>query len=159
GLLVVLLGVGSEAVNYVVSGLLLGIAVVCGYALGNYVSSSPPLHPLALLNGPLGYANALGILAAIGAVLCVGLASRTRVPLGRALALLTLVPILPTLVLTQSRGAFAAAVVGITVTLASSARRRLRVTIAGVFACAIAVAIAVALVVPAPGKTLADLPG
>jgi O-antigen ligase len=132
---------------------------VCAYALGDYATSSPNLHPLTLLNGPLGYPNALGILAAMGAVLCVGLVSRARNSVVRALVLLTLVPILPALVLTQSRGAVGAAGVGLAVTLAISSGRRVRVAVASVFALAAAVLIAVALFVPAPGKTLANLPG
>ena len=94
GLFVVLVAVEPEAVCHVVGGVVTGIAVVCTYALANYAASSPTLHPLALLGGPLGYPNALGVLAAIGIVLGVGLATRARSPSLRLLLIPAFVPML-----------------------------------------------------------------
>ena len=52
------------------AGTLAGIGLVCAYALGERLLNGPPSPPDpfegTLLHEPLGYANALGGLAAIG---------------------------------------------------------------------------------------------
>jgi O-antigen ligase len=76
-----------------------------------------------LLFEPLGYANALGIFAAIGILLAVGFAAQED-RLRRLLALAALPLLVPVLALTSSRGASAALAVGLATTVALDPRRR-----------------------------------
>lgn len=96
-------------------GVLAGATAVCGYGLGIYLFTSPPLDPIegTLLFQPLGYANAVGILATVGILLALGLALAARRRLLRVLALAPLVVLAPTLYFTSSRGAGLALVVGL----------------------------------------------
>ena len=96
------------------------ISVVVVYALARYLTETRTLDTFegALLAQPLGYANALGALAAIGVVLGVGLVADTAPGPGRA-ALAATVPLFATaLPLTQSRGAVVALGLGLVTTLA-----------------------------------------
>src|SRR5256714_893745 len=79
----VLLCVRRESVPVLLGGALAGITVVAGYGLFTYVVFDHPLNPIEgkLLFEPLGYANGLGIYAAIGTLLAVGLALALRPPL------------------------------------------------------------------------------
>jgi O-antigen ligase len=72
---------------------------------------------------PLGYWNALGLLAAIGAVLAVGVVSDLRSRVVRAGSSAALVVLLPTLFLTLSRGGWLALAAGVIVTVAFHSRR------------------------------------
>jgi hypothetical protein len=73
-----------------------------------------------LLAQPLGYANALGALAAVGVVIGTGLVARAPAGAERAVAAAS-VPVLATaLPLTQSRGALAALAIGLATTVACS---------------------------------------
>ena len=72
---------------------------------------------------PLGYWNALGLLAAIGAVLATGVLADVRTRAIRAASSAALVVLLPTLFLTLSRGAWLALAAGLIVTLALHPRR------------------------------------
>jgi O-antigen ligase len=103
------------SVAQLLAGALAGITVVTAYGLGIYLFTSPPLDPFegSLLHQPLGYANALGILDAIGVLLAVGLAFAARRRSARAAALAPLVVLVPALLLTSSRGAWLALVVGL----------------------------------------------
>ena len=116
------------------AGTLAGIGVVCAYAVGQRLLEGPPDPPDpfegTLLQEPLGYANGLGGLAAIG----VAAASRPRAsapPAARSLRRsggLFLV----TLVLTESRGGWVAALAGAAVALSLAwGRRRLAVDARG----------------------------
>jgi hypothetical protein len=104
--------------------LLAGIVVVVGYGLlGRLlpdvldVVSSPSAG--GRLDQPLTYWNAMGALAAMGAVLAARVAGDdTRAPLLRALAAAAAVPLLVALYLTFSRGALAACAAGLVVLLA-----------------------------------------
>jgi hypothetical protein len=96
------------------------ISAVVVYALARYLTGTRTLDTFvgALLAQPLGYANALGALAAIGVVLGVGLVAEAAPRPGRAVFAAT-VPLLATaLPLTQSRGAVAALGLGLVTTLA-----------------------------------------
>jgi O-antigen ligase len=93
-------------------GLLAAITLACGWALGlrafggsgSYDVASVSSDATRRLAAPLGYSNGLGLFAAIGALLAVGLAIRLRRPL-----LATPVLVLgPTLYFTYSRGAWLA---------------------------------------------------
>ncbi|HVU76470.1 MAG TPA: O-antigen ligase family protein [Gaiellaceae bacterium] len=103
-------------------GVVAGATVVAGWALGGRLLNGAPwdTYEGRLLTGPIGYANGLGALCAIGAAVAVALALRHRRPLYAA----PLVVLLPALALTGSRGADAALVVGLAV---ATGRRRLQV--------------------------------
>lgn len=62
---------------------------------------------------PLGYANALGILAVVGILLSLGFAAYGPTRLERALAAAAPILLLSTLVLTESRGAWVALMLGL----------------------------------------------
>jgi hypothetical protein len=70
------------------------------------------------LAGPIGYANGLGLVAAIGVLLAIGLAAERRVWTAPALVVL-----LPTLVFTFSRGSWLALALGLVVLLALESLR------------------------------------
>jgi len=93
--------------------------------------ATPDVYQGRLLFEPIGYANASGILAAIGAVLALGLAAHARRPTACALAATALVPLLATIVLSRSRGAAVALLVAVALALVlDPARRRLAATAA-----------------------------
>jgi O-antigen ligase len=123
-LVAVLLVSDAVGVASLVGGLLGGIVLVCTYSLGDWVAAAPSLHHLPLLVGPIGYSNGLGLLAAVGVLLALGLAFNGA-GRGRAVALLSLLVLAPTLVLTESRGAWLALVVGLAATAALVPRRSL----------------------------------
>jgi hypothetical protein len=75
------------------------------------------------LSEPVGYWNALGILAAIGALLALGLTARAQSLLVRALAAASTVVLLPALYLTLSRGSWIALGAGLLVFVALDSRR------------------------------------
>jgi hypothetical protein len=116
-----------RAVRPLLGGTLAGIAAVCTYALATRLFPGRVGHfdPLAVyrLNTPVGYWNGLGIVAAIGTLLAVGLVLHARTRVGTALAGL----VLPTLLLTQyftySRGAWVALAAGAVALVALDARR------------------------------------
>lgn len=93
-------------------GVLGGTTIVAVWALAGRAISGTHFDPYEgkLLLGPVGYANGLGALAAMGAAVSVALALRVH----RAFAL-PLVALVPALLLTNSRGAEAALVVGLIV--------------------------------------------
>jgi hypothetical protein len=146
-------------VPHLLVGALAGITTVSAYSLGEYVVARPPLDPFEgeLLHRPLGYANALGIYAAIGALLAVGLGLRAERWPGRAAALAPLAVLLPTLYLTSSRGAWLAFAAGLVVLLRFGRPPPLRV-VAAVGVLAVAAVAAVLVVSGGPGP-LARLAG
>jgi O-antigen ligase/polysaccharide polymerase Wzy-like membrane protein len=75
------------------------------------------------LSEPIGYWNALGLFAVLGALLALGLAARARsLPL-RGLAAASLLVVVPTLYFTFSRGAWVALAAGLAAALALDPRR------------------------------------
>jgi O-Antigen ligase/Tetratricopeptide repeat len=75
------------------------------------------------LSAPVGYWNGLGIFAALGVLLAVGLAARADRPGARSLAAASLLVLVPTLYFTFSRGAWAALAIGLAVAVAVDPRR------------------------------------
>ncbi len=75
------------------------------------------------LSEPIGYWNALGLLAGMGALLALGLAARSSTVTGRALAAAPLPLYFTTLYFTFSRGAWGATVAGLLVALLVDRRR------------------------------------
>jgi O-antigen ligase len=152
-LVAVLLVSDAVGVASLVGGLLGGIVLVCMYSLGDWVAAAPSLHRLPLLIGPIGYSNGLGLLAAVGVLLALGLAF-SGAGRGRAVALLSVLVLAPTLVLTESRGAWLALVVGLAATAALFPRRSLATLTRTALAIGGAAAVGFGLVWPVAGKGL-----
>ena len=139
-----------------VTGVLAGTGVVCGYALGQRLleGSPDPPDPFegTLLQEPLGYANGLGGLAAIGFAIAISrLVSKPHL-LHRAFHGVLAFGFLATLYLTGSRGGWLAALVGASVVVALGSGR---LQLARAIATIAALGLAVALALPA-GGSLAD---
>ena len=114
----VVLGVERSSVLKAVAGALGGVSVVSAVGLVEHYLTARPINPIEgkLLVEPFGYANALGMYAAIGIILALGLALSTRNG-ARAAALAPCLVLVPTLLLTSSRGALVALALGIAATL------------------------------------------
>jgi len=137
------------------AGTLAAIGLVCAYSVGQRLLEGPPDQPLpfsgTLLQEPLGYANALGALAAIGFA--------AVVPLVRHSRLWLLTPVLGglfvvTLAWTENRSGWLAALAGAAVALPLAyGRRRLAMSSAAVAGLALALALALSAGSPddAPG--------
>ncbi len=123
--LLVLLLFGSipaslDRLRWLVRGLALGIAAVCGAAL--FTRLLPDVWHTAAqvanqrLSYPVTYWNALGLLAALGALCCLHLSGDAdEPPLSRVLGAAAMPPLLATLFFTFSRGAIAAGAAGLLV--------------------------------------------
>jgi hypothetical protein len=75
------------------------------------------------LSEPIGYWNALGVFAAMGAILALGFTARGRQAAFRALAAASLLVLLPTIYFTFSRGAWIALCAGLAATIVLDSRR------------------------------------
>lgn len=132
-----------------VGALLGGSVLLCGFALATRLSPDTAvtiggLENAIRLRGPLDYWNALGLVAAIGALAAGRQAVDADRPVGwRVVSGALVPPLIGTLVLSQSRGAILALVVGIVVVAWSSgaARLRLPLMIGGAAVAAIPLAI------------------
>ena len=134
-----------RAVPHLLGGALAGITLVTAYGLGVYLFTSPPPDRFqgSLLYQPLGYANALGIFVAIGLLLAIGLASAARGRAARAAWLAPCLVLVPALLMTSSRGAWASFVVGLAALALLRGDRAHARTVALVAAVALGVAAAV----------------
>ncbi len=139
-----------------------GTAVVSAYSLATRLIPDRygQFDPITgyRLSAPVGYWNALGILAALGIILALGLALRGRLVTG-ALAAGSLLILAPTLYFTFSRGSWIALGVGLAVSVALDPRR-FQPLVAGV-ALAICPAVAVgaaygSAALTRPGASLAS---
>ena len=128
GLAVVLLALEGAALPQVVAGAVAGMTAVSLVGLREQYLVAHPLSPIEgnLLFQPLGYANALGMYAAIGILLAVGLALWARPWPARAAALAPCLVLVPTLALTSSRGAWVALAIGMVAMLHFGRRVRSR---------------------------------
>lgn len=111
------------------AGVLAAAAVVCGYALAirlvpGWAAAYPPENGYQLQE-PIGYWNALGILAAAGLLLALLLATEVAAPWGRALAAAPAPLLAASLYFTFSRGSWVALAAGACAAVALD-RRRLR---------------------------------
>ena len=114
-------------VRALLAGLLTAVSLVSAYGLATR------LFPERLgtfdsvagyrLSEPIGYWNAFGIFAALGALLALGFVARARGLGGRALAAASLVLLLPTLYFTYSRGAWIALAIGLAAAIALDPQR------------------------------------
>jgi O-antigen ligase len=143
GLLVVLVGVARMSLPQVLVAAVAGATAVCAYSLVKRVVSPPPLDPFQgrLLFEPFGYANALGVFAAIAIILAAGLALSARRGRDRLAAAASLVVLLPALLLTSSRGAWVALPIGALAMLYVSGRIRLRVALLSLLTAGLVVGI------------------
>ena len=118
---VVLLTVRRASIEACVAGALAGITILELIGIRDYLwpQAAPDAFEGRLLFRPIGYANAQGMLAAIGILLAIGFVLR-----GRRAAAVLIVPLGVALALTQSRGAIAALALGV-VMLAFERRKAL----------------------------------
>jgi O-antigen ligase len=142
----VLLCLRRESLPVLLGGVLAGITVVAGYGLFTYVVFDHPLNPIEgkLLFEPLGYANGLGIYAAIGILLSAGFALALRPPLLRLACLAPVGILAPSLYLTGSRAAELSLAAGLVVLVRFSRRLPRALTVAFAAAAAGAVALVAA---------------
>jgi len=112
-------GDGEQRLRWLIRGLALGISIVCLAGLASRtvpsVWPSPASLDLGRLSYPVTYINALGLLAVLGLILCLGLTCDREPRALRALGAMAAPGLATTLLLTFSRGAIAAGVVGIAV--------------------------------------------
>jgi hypothetical protein len=109
-------------------GLLAGVlgaaTLLCGYGLANWLLGNPEVPASAdpqaaeRLSEPIGYANGVAILAAMGLLLAVGFAARASRTHGAAAAAATAPLFAATLYFTFGRGAWLALAVGLSVAVA-----------------------------------------
>lgn len=97
---------------------LLSVCLICTFSLGTHLLPERlGIHPDFMqpgrLNFPLGYWNALGIFAAMGLLIGLGVAARPRDPALRVIAALPLPMLAATMYFTFGRGAWLAAAIGL----------------------------------------------
>ena len=141
GAAAILLAVDRRSLAWLLGGAVAGIDAVAAYGLGQYVIGGHPLNPIEgnLLFEPVGYANAFGILCAIGIALSVGLALAAERRAARLAAISGLPILVPTLYLTSSRGAWLALAAGLAAMFGLGRRVSVRTTAAVAAAAATAV--------------------
>jgi tetratricopeptide (TPR) repeat protein len=145
GVLALMLIVRSRSVELLLGTLLTGIVAVAAYALASrlFPDRLGSFDSVAAyrLSEPVGYWNALGLFAGMGALLALGFTARARTPLVRALAGASLPILLATLYFTFSRGGSIAFGFGLLVALAFDTRRLqlIGTVVALAPACALAV--------------------
>lgn len=122
---------------YLLAGVLAGATALCVYSILDRTSSERPLV------GPIGYANALGVVAVLGILVAAGLARWSRRLLVRGALGLALVPLTGALVLTESRGSVVALAVGVGVALALASLIRLFAAVLAVTGAVVLVAVAI----------------
>jgi O-antigen ligase len=158
GLAALLIATNRSSLPALLAGALTAIVVVSAYGLGSYFLTGSPANSgqASLVYQPLGYANAVGILSAMGIVLALGTLGRARWYAAGALAVLV-----PTLALSSSRGAWIALAAGLAAAAALAWRRRGRLIVGGA-ALVAGTGLAVALLGPAghgAGSWLGSRPG
>jgi O-antigen ligase len=149
----VLAVVRSDTVRALLVGVLGGTTALAVLALGERVVAGPAPDPYegTLLTGPVGYANALGLLMAVGIVLAIGLALERYSPIERLLLGGAAGVSGVALALASSRGALLALLVGLVVLAAGRLRSRALIA-------AIALGAVVALLVALPRTSFGDRP-
>src|SRR6266545_4296138 len=120
---------GRRLIPAVLIGIVAAVVAVAAYSV---IAD----HEQASLQGPVGYANALGILCAMGLLLTLGFVLERRGLRLRALALVVAIPLVAALVATGSRGAAVALV-------ATIPSRRTAIAVALLLAAAVVTAVAI----------------
>jgi hypothetical protein len=127
GLVALLLVSRRGAIGSLLAGALAAVAIACAYGLvGRLFPSVHAIGGIAdtgRLAEPVGYWNGLGILAAMGAIMALGLAAHARALLGRILAACTLPVVVTALYFTFSRGAWIAFGFGLVAAVVLDRRR------------------------------------
>jgi hypothetical protein len=127
GLSALLLVSRRGAIGSLLAGALCAVAVASAYGLvGRLFPSVHAVGGIAdtgRLAEPVGYWNGLGILAAMGAIIALGLAAHARTVPGRIVAIATLPVMVSTLYFTYSRGAWIAFAFGLAAAIALDRRR------------------------------------
>lgn len=139
---------GRRPVRLLVGAVFAGIVAVAAYALLTrlFPDRVGTFDELAVyrLAEPVGYWNGLGILAAMGSLLALGIATRAERTRARVVAAASLVLLVPTLYFTFSRGSWIALGVGIAVLVALDPQRMWTITATLAYAAAPAVAVVIA---------------
>jgi hypothetical protein len=132
GLLAVVVAVRRRSLPSLLGGLLAGIAVVCAFGLGTRLFPGQGAATDVILQNrladPIGYWNALGLFAAMGALLALGFVAHGAARLGRVAAAAVLPVLMTTLYFTYSRGAWIALAIGLVAAIAVDPRRLRLVT-------------------------------
>lgn len=127
GLVALLLVSRRGAIGSLLAGALFAVTAATAYGLiGRLFPSVHAVGGIAdtgRLAEPVGYWNGLGILAAMGAIIALGLATHARTMTGRILAVCTLPAVMTALYFTFSRGAWIALGVGLVAAAALDRRR------------------------------------
>jgi O-antigen ligase len=141
----VFFGVERRGLRPVVIAVVAAITVVTAVGIGERYLESGPRNPTQglLLIQPFGYANALAIYVAMGALLALGLALDARSRSERAAALSPFVVFLPALALTSSRGGWAALGLGVVTLLVVAGRLRSRKLVVVCIIAALATGVAI----------------
>ena len=117
----------SGAIGSLLAGALAAVTIATAYGLiGRLFPSVHAVGGIAdtgRLAEPVGYWNGLGILAAMGAIIALGLAAHARTVPGRILAAGTLPIVITALYFTFSRGAWIAFAVGLVAAVAVDRKR------------------------------------
>jgi O-antigen ligase len=143
------------------AGALAAEVLLCCYGLGRWLLGDPEIplsaDPLAgeRLSEPLGYANGVAILAAMGLLLAVGFAARASQPLHAAAAAATVPLFSATLYFTFGRGAWLALGIGLAAAVSLGPRRLQLAATAGALAVPAALAVLAAHVLEAGGVVAA----
>ena len=137
------------------AGVLCAGAALGGLALAERLVSPRPSDPFqgTLLYGPVGYANALGILVALSLVLALGLLVEGHEPHARAGLVAAVGISVVALLLTSSRGAWLATIVGLLVLTGLRISRRHVVV-----GLALTLAVAALAALAAPSIAMGDRP-
>lgn len=147
GLLAVLVAVRRRSLPWFAGGLLAGITAVCIAALLTRLFPSEGTGSDVILvnrlSDPIGYWNALGIFAVMGALMALGVAAHGSRMAARVAAAAALPVLLTTLYFTYSRGSWVALAIGAVAAVAIDPRRLGLVTTALFLAPASAIAVAV----------------
>ena len=132
GLLALLLAIRRASHRMLLGGVWAGIVIVSCYGLATRLfpgwQSTFDSFGGYRLSEPLGYWNGLGILAAIGALLALGIAARAQASSMRVAAASSVPALATALYFTYSRGAWIAVAIGFLMALALDARRLQLVT-------------------------------
>jgi hypothetical protein len=136
------------AYRSLLAGVWAAIVLICTYALATrlFPERLGVFDPIAgyRLSEPLGYWNALGIFACLGAVLALGFAARADAVAVRIASAASLLVLTPTVYFTFSRASWIALGVGLASAIALDPRRVQLVTAGLALACAPAAGVAVA---------------
>jgi len=119
--------VRRPTVPLVLAATLVAVFLASGYGLATrlFPERLGVFDPVAAyrLEEPLTYWNALGVLAAMGAILALGFTARAQSVVNRAVAAATLPILFATVYFTFSRGAWVAGAIGLAVAVAVDPRR------------------------------------